>query len=276
MSDATPSIPLSNGVSLPQLGLGVFKSGEQTPQAVYGALDAGYRHIDTAHIYRNELEVGQGVRAWCADRGVPRSQVFVTTKLWNDHHGYDSALAAFDRSCEQLGLEYVDLYLLHWPVPDARHDSWRALERILREGRARAIGVSNFTPAHLRQLLDVCEVAPMVNQIELHPFLQQRETVALCRQHGIAVEAYSPLTKGRMLDDDVLVTTASRLGCSVAQLLIRWSLAQGHVVLPKSSNPDRIRENAAAVNIRLDDAALSALSALDAGIHTAWDPTLVP
>jgi diketogulonate reductase-like aldo/keto reductase len=263
-------LPLNAGTSIPQVGLGVWQTprGEGTRRAVKTAIELGYRHIDTARIYGNEADVGAGLRA----SGVARAEVFVTTKLWNDDQGYDSALRAFDASLDRLGLDYVDLYLLHWPVAGKRLDSWRALERLHSEKRARAIGVSNFLSRHLEELMATASVTPAVNQIELSPFLQQRETRAFCLRHGIVVEAYSPLTHGQRLDHPVVVATAARVGRSPAQVLLRWALQQGLVVLPKSTREARIRENAALFDFTLDAQAMTALDACEEGLVTGWDP----
>ncbi len=260
---------------MPVLGLGVFRtgSGRSTEDAVGWALDAGYRHVDTARIYRNEAEVGRAIRRWCDRYGVDRSGIFVTTKLWNDDHGYDEALSAFDASLRALGLSYVDLYLVHWPVPERRRDSWRALETLVGEGRCRAVGVSNYTVRHLEEVLQSSRVVPAVNQVELHPFLQQRELVRFCGEHGIVVEAYSPLTKGRRLDDPRLVAVAHDLGRSPAQVLIRWGLEKGFVVIPKSADRARIVANAEVFDFEIGDEAMSRLDALDEELRTAWDPS---
>jgi methylglyoxal/glyoxal reductase len=271
MTDATTAtLPLNSGALIPQVGLGVWQTpaGATAREAVREALRVGYRHVDTARIYGNEADVGAAVRSG----GVPREQVFVTTKLWNEDHGYDRALRAFDASLERLGLEYVDLYLLHWPVAGQRLDSWRALERLFEEKRARSIGVSNFLVPHLKELLDVAQHVPAVNQIELTPFLQRRDTAALCRKHGIVVEAYSPLTHGRRLTHPVLVDVARRTGRTVAQVLLRWSVQHGNVVLPKSTRLARIAENAQLFDFVLDEGAMSELDALDEGLVTGWDP----
>jgi diketogulonate reductase-like aldo/keto reductase len=263
-------LPLNVGTSIPQVGLGVWQTprGEGTRRAVKTALELGYRHIDTARIYGNEADVGAGLRA----SSVARADVFVTTKLWNDDQGYDPALRAFDASLERLGLDYVDLYLLHWPVAGKRLDSWRALERLHSEKRARAIGVSNFLSRHLEELMAAASVTPAVNQIELSPFLQQRETRAFCVRHGIVVEAYSPLTHGQRLDHPVVVAIAARTGRSPAQVLLRWALQHGLVVLPKSTHEARIRENAALFDFTLDAQAMTALDACEEGLVTGWDP----
>ena len=274
-TDVTRAVlPLNTGASIPQLGLGVWQTprGEVTREAVARALRLGYRHVDTARIYGNERDVGLGLR----DSGVAREQVFVTTKLWNDDQGFDSALRAFDASLARLGLEYVDLYLLHWPVAGQRLDSWRALEQIHAEKRARAIGVSNFMPVHLEELLARAQVVPAVNQIEVHPFLQHRETRALCAERGIVVEAYSPLTHGRRLGHPVVKSVAGGVGRSPAQVLIRWAIQHGIVVLPKSAREERIKENAAVFDFALDADAMKALDDCEEGLATGWDPRTQP
>lgn len=264
-----PLLPLNTGAKIPQVGLGVWQSprGSVTRDAVAAALRLGYGHVDTARIYGNERDVGEGVRA----SGVARSDVFVTTKLWNDDQGYDSALKAFDGSLERLGLDYVDLYLIHWPVAGKRLESWRALERLFEEKRARAIGVSNFLVPHLEELLGKAKVVPAVNQIEVHPFLQHRDTRAFCAARGIVVEAYSPLTHGQRIDDPVITAVARRVGRTNAQVLLRWGVQHGMVVLPKSVSETRIAENMK-LDFTLDSEAMAALDALEAGAPTGWDP----
>jgi diketogulonate reductase-like aldo/keto reductase len=266
----TATLPLRSGGAIPQVGLGVWQSarGEVTRNAVLAALRAGYRHVDTARIYGNEADVGAAVR----DSGVPRQEVFVTTKLWNDDQGYEPALRAFDKSLAKLGLEYVDLYLIHWPVAGKRKDSWRALERLKADGRARHIGVSNFLVPHLQELAAEAKELPEVNQIEIHPFLQHRETRALCREQGIVVEAYSPLTSGTRIDHRVVHAVAKRIGRTNAQVLLRWGVQHGLVVLPKSTHEHRIIENADLFGFTLDADAMTALDALDEGQATGWDP----
>jgi methylglyoxal/glyoxal reductase len=264
------TLRLNTGADIPQVGLGVWQSprGAGTRKAVVAALRFGYRHVDTARIYGNEADVGAGVR----DSGVPRAEVFVTTKLWNDDQGYDSALRAFDASLARLGLDYVDLYLIHWPVPGKRLESWRALERLFEEKRARAIGVSNFLEPHLVELLGKAKHVPAVNQIELTPFLQRRETRAICREHGIVVEAYSPLTRGRRLNDPVVVGVARRVARTPAQVLLRWGVQHGHVILPKSTRTERIAENGSLFDFTLDAPTMAELDALEAGLTTGWNP----
>lgn len=268
------AIRLNNGSSIPRVGLGVFQAahGEETRRAVGEALRVGYRHIDTARIYGNEKDVGAAVR----DSGVPRAEVFVTTKLWNGDQGYDAALRAFDASLAKLGFEYVDLYLIHWPVPEKRLESWRALEKLLAEGRAKAIGVSNFMVPHLEELLSHAKVVPAVNQIEVSPFLQHREVRSFCAQKGIAIEAYSPLTKGARLGHPVIVSVAERVERSPAQVLLRWGLQQRMIVLPKSTRSARIAENAALFDFDLSREDMSKLDALEEGLVTGWDPRNQP
>lgn len=270
MNVSTARVSLRSGQTMPQVGLGVWQAaaGTVTRTAVLTALRVGYRHVDTARIYGNEKDVGAAVR----ESGVPREQVFVTTKLWNDDHGYDRALHAFDASLGRLGLEYVDLYLVHWPVGGKRLDTWRAMERLKKDGRARSIGVSNYLVPHLEELFAKANEPPEVDQIEIHPFLQQRETSALCRKHGIVVQAYSPLMRGRRLDHPVFEQIAKRIGRTPAQVVLRWSVQHGNVILPKSTREERIRENAALFDFTLDDAAMKALDDLDEGTAFAWDP----
>ena len=264
------SLLLGTGARIPQVGLGVWQAGrgKTTRDAVASALRLGYRHIDTAAVYGNEADVGEGLRA----SGVARDEVFITTKLWNQDQGYDAALRAFDISLKKLNLEYVDLYLVHWPVAGKRADSWRALEQLHGDGRARAIGVSNYLVSHLQELFGSCNVMPAVNQIELTPFLQRRPTVELCRTSGVAIEAYSPLTRGQRLTHPVLVEVARAVGRTAAQVLLRWGVQKQFVVLPKSTREARIAENGALFDFALDDAAMARLDALEEGLVTGWDP----
>jgi diketogulonate reductase-like aldo/keto reductase len=272
----TPSdaIALNNGVLVPRLGLGVYQSdrGLATENAVIWALEAGYRHVDTAAMYGNEPEVGAALaRAFTAGL-VRRDEIVVTTKLWNSDHGYDEALRAFDASHGRLGLEQIDLFLLHWPVPDRRRESWRALERIVDEGRCRAIGVSNYMVHHLEEVLGHAKTAPAVNQIELHPWCQQRDVVDFCRAHDIAVVAYSPLTKGTKLRDARLSVIAREVLRSPAQVLLRWSLQKGFVTIPKSAKRERIIENAAIFDFSLSMEQMAALDGFNEEHHVTWDP----
>ena len=266
-----PTVTLPGGVEIPQLGYGVFQiPPDETQGAVEAALEAGYRHIDTAAAYRNE----RGVAAGIAASGVPRGEIFITTKLWNTEQGFDSTLAAFERSIEALDTDHVDLYLIHWPVParDLFLDTWRAFERIHAEGGARSIGVSNFRVADLERLASEAETQPTVNQIELHPLLQQVELRAWHAEHGIATEAWSPLAQGEVLKDDTLVTIAAHHGRTVAQVILRWHLQLGNVVIPKSVTPARVRENLDIFGFELSDDDLAAIARLDAGHRTGPDP----
>jgi diketogulonate reductase-like aldo/keto reductase len=268
------AVQLATGAEIPRVGFGVYQvaRGRQTREAVLEALRCGYRHIDTARIYGNERDVGAALR----ESGIPRSELFVTTKLWNDDQGYAAARRAFDASFERLDLEYVDLYLLHWPVPGKRLESWRALEEISAQGRARAIGVSNFMVRHLEELLAHAQVVPAVNQIEISPFLQHRQVRALCGEHGIVVEAYSPLTRGMRLGHPVVTAVAGRVRRSPAQVLLRWGLQHGLVVLPKSTRAPRIAENAALFDFELSARDMSELDELEEGLATGWDPRHAP
>jgi 2,5-diketo-D-gluconate reductase A len=266
-----PNVRLSDGVEIPQLGYGVFQiPPDETQRAVEAALTAGYRHIDTAAAYRNE----RGVAAGIAASGVPREEIFITTKLWNSEQGFDSTLAAFDRSIEALDTDHVDLYLIHWPVParDRYLDTWRAFERIHAEGGARSIGVSNFRIADLQRLQQEAETMPTINQIELHPLLQQAELRAWHAEHGIATEAWSPLAQGEVLEDETLVTIAAHHQKAVAQVILRWHLRLGNVVIPKSATPERVRANLDLFDFELTEDDLAAIARLDAGHRTGPDP----
>lgn len=267
-------IALNNGISIPRLGLGVYQMGRgrATENAVGWALEVGYRHVDTAAMYGNETEVGSALTRAFATGLVAREEVFVTTKLWNSDHGYDGALRAFDASHRRLGLDQIDLFLLHWPVPHRRLHSWRALERILAEGRCRAIGVSNFMVHHLEEILRHAHIPPAVNQIELHPWCQQRAVVAFCDAHNIAVVAYSPLTKGVKLGDSRLTSLARDVRRTPAQVLLRWSLQKGFVIIPKSANKARIIENAAIFDFSLRAEEMARLDSFNKEHHVTWDP----
>jgi 2,5-diketo-D-gluconate reductase A len=266
-----PNVRLGDGTEIPQVGFGVFQvPPDETQRAVEDALAAGYRHIDTAAAYRNERGVAAGIVA----SGVPRAEIFITTKLWNSEQGFDSTLAAFEKSIEALDTEHVDLYLIHWPVPtrDLYLDTWRAFERIHAEGGARSIGVSNFRIEDLERLEQEAETQPTVNQIELHPLLQQAELRAWHAEHGIATEAWSPLAQGEVLKDDTLVTIAAHHERTVAQVILRWHLQLGNVVIPKSVTPTRVRENLDLFDFELSEDDLAAIARLDAGHRTGPDP----
>jgi diketogulonate reductase-like aldo/keto reductase len=268
------TVALRGGVEIPVLGLGVYQSrpGAETREAVRAALELGYRHVDTARAYGNEEDVAAAMD----DARVPRAEVFLTTKLWNTDHGYDETLRACDASLARLGTDRLDLYLVHWPVQQLRHASWQAMERLLADGKVRAIGVSNYTIRHLDELLGRAKEPPSVNQVELHPFLAQHELVAWCARHGIAVEAYAPLVKARRMDHPVLRRVARKHGRTSAQVLVRWGLQHGLVVIPKSVRRERIGENADVFGFSLDAEDLAALDALDEGYRTSWDPTDAP
>ncbi len=266
------AVPLNHGGPLPRVGLGVFRATpEDTYAAVREALAAGYRHVDTAQVYGNEAAVGRAVR----DSGLARHEVFVTTKLWNDFQQPGQVESAFERSVQALGLGPPDLFLLHWPVTGRRLAAWAVLEDLQQAGAVRAIGVSNFMVAHLEELLRHAKLPPAVNQIELSPFLQQRAVRERCRAHGIVVEAYSPLTKGRRLDHPVLRRVAAEVGRTPAQVLLRWGLQQDLVVLPKSTRPERIRENLALFDFALGESQMKALDALEENLVTGWNPQQV-
>ncbi len=258
-----PVITLNSGRHMPQLGFGVFKVPlDETQRAVGAALEAGYRSIDTAAMYRNE----EGVGAAIAASGLPRDQVFITTKLNNDAHGYDNALAAFEQSRAKLGLDVLDLYLIHWPMPAQNRyvETWQAMIKLRDDGLIRSIGVSNFQPAHLDRLVSETGVTPAVNQIELHPYLIQQELRDYDAARGIATEAWSPIARGGdLLKDETITSLAEKYGKTPAQIVIRWHLELGNVVIPKSVTPDRIRENFDVFDIDLDAEDVEAISALD-------------
>lgn len=259
-----PYITLNNGVHMPQIGLGVWQTqdGNEVETAVGAALQAGYRLIDTAAVYGNEAGVGAAI----ARSSVPREELFITTKLWNTDQGYDSTLAAFEKSLARLKLEYIDLYLIHWPAPahDKYVETWRALEKLYQDNRVRAIGVSNFTPAHLENLLKTATVVPAVNQIELHPQFTQIETRAFCEPRAIAIESYSPLgsSKGNLLTNPVLEEIAAKYDKSVAQVIIRWHLQNNLIVIPKSVHPERIVANIDVFDFVLSDKDMEQIATL--------------
>lgn len=267
----SPTVTLNNGVEIPQLGFGVFKvKPTETVSAVTTALRVGYRHIDTAEMYGNEKEVGLAITA----SGLDRDDVFVTSKLNNNRHPYSDALAAFDRTLSDLGLEYVDLFLIHWPLPAVGDfvETWRALESVYRDDRARAIGVSNFHAGHLRRLLDETELVPAVNQIEAHPYLTQEPLRAFNASHGIKTEAWSPLARGRVLDDPTIKDVVDRTGRTAAQVVLRWHIQLGNIVFPKSVRLDRIEENFNIFDFELSGEDMAAISKLDRGERTGPDP----
>ncbi len=264
------TVRLRDGNRMPVLGFGVWQipAGAATRRAVRAALDAGYRHVDTAALYGNEADVGAAIR----ESRIPRRELFVTTKLWNDDQGYDRGRRAFERSRANLGDEVIDLYLVHWPVRGVREESWRALVDLQREGKVRSIGVSNFTVAHLESLARTSGVVPAVDQVEFSPFLYQSALLEYCQDHGIQLEAWSPLVRGRRFDDPTLRSIAERRGRTPAQIILRWDLQRGVVPLPKSATPERIASNAQLFDFELDAEELRRIDGLDQGSRTGWNP----
>jgi 2,5-diketo-D-gluconate reductase A len=266
-----PIIRLNNGVEIPQFGFGVFQVPPQdTAATVREAFAAGYRHIDTAQMYRNEAGVGDAI----ADSGLLRDELWVTTKLNNDGHGHDEAIAALEESLTRLRLDYVDLYLIHWPLPhqDRYVQTWKGFEKLLADGKARAIGVSNFQASHLSRLAEETDVVPAVNQIELHPYLTQAVLRRYHHDHGIGTEAWSPIARGEVLGEPILTTLARKYGKSPAQIVLRWQVQIGNIVFPKSVNPQRIRENIDVYDFVLAQDDLAAVEALNAERRTGPDP----
>lgn len=267
------AVKLNNNLEIPRLGFGVYlsKPGKETFNAVAWALETGYRHIDTARAYKNEGDVGKAIK----ESNIKREEVFVTTKLWNQDQGYESALRAFDMSLEELGFEYIDLYLIHWPLEDKRKDSWRALEKIYDEGRARAIGVSNYTIRHLKEMDNYANIKPVINQVEFHPFLYQEDLHEYCKLKNVWLEAYSPLARAERLDDPTINEMARKYSKSAAQIMIRWSLQHDLIVIPKTVHNERIKENAEVFNFEISDVDMERLNSLNEEFRVAWDPTNV-
>ncbi len=270
----TSTARLNNGVEIPYLGLGVYLagSGAGTRKAVQHALQAGYRHIDTASSYGNEREVGTAVR----NSRIPREEIFITTKLWNSDHGYDRTITACEESLMTLGLSYMDLYLIHWPVEKLRNEAWKAMIALQEEGKCRAIGVSNYTIRHLEELLADSPVVPAVNQVEFSPFLYQKDLLDFCRSCGIQLEAYSPLTRGKKLNHPTIASLASEYGKTAAQIMIRLPLQHDVVVIPKSANQRRIYENADVFDFEISSEDLALLDSLNEDFRVCWDPSDVP
>jgi diketogulonate reductase-like aldo/keto reductase len=265
------TVRLNNGVEMPVFGLGTWQiSSRQTELSVRHALDAGYRHIDTAAAYHNEQAVGKAVR----ESSIKREDVFITTKLWKEDLGCKRAIEACNKSLARLGLACVDLYLIHWPG-DLRIETWKAMEELLKEGKCRSIGVSNFTVKHLKQLMEQSSTIPAVNQVEFSPYLYQKDLLDFCRSNGIQMEAYSPLTRGSRLDDPKLVSIASRYGKSPAQVIIRWLLQSGIVAIPKAAKEEHIKQNALVFDFILTDEDMLALNGFNENLRTCWDPTLI-
>lgn len=269
-----PGIELSNGQVIPQVGLGLWKVKDETQFATsfQTALDAGYRHFDTAQIYGNEASLG---KAW-KNAGVARSELFITTKIWLKHFGPRHLRASFEKSLVALQTDYVDLLLLHFPVTVLRRRAWQTLEELQATGRVKNIGVSNYTVKHLEDMERYAKIVPAVNQVELHVFLQQPELVRYCREKGIVIEAYSPLAHGKIMDDPIVRSIADKHYKSYAQVMLRWCIQQGAVVLPKSVTPERVAENIAVFDFELDEEDMSQLASLDRDMRTCWDPSHVP
>lgn len=272
-------IILNNGIEMPAFGFGTYlsKNGEEVATSVKWALQAGYRLIDTAATYDNEEGVGKGIR----ESGIPREEIFVTTKLWNTDQGYESALHAIDVSLSKLRLTYVDLYLIHWPTADdkgvasinKREETWKAMEEIYRSGKVKAIGVSNYTITHLEEMKKYAKVPPVINQVEFHPFLYQKELLNYCKQNKIALEAYRPLTKGKRLNDATIELIAKKYAKTDAQVLIRWSMQHGCIPIPKSVHKERIEENINVFDFELSDEDMATLDGLNENLRLCWDPT---
>jgi diketogulonate reductase-like aldo/keto reductase len=267
-------VTLNNGIQIHRLGLGTYlaSDGGEAKSAVMHALEVGYRHIDTAMMYENERDIGSAIY----ESGLPREEIFLATKLWNSDHGYQKAIDAFMRSLERLQLDYIDLYLIHWPVPELRKQSWEALEKLYADGLCRSIGVSNYMIHHLQEVLEQSDTVPMVNQVEFSPYLYLRDLHYFCNKNGIQLESYSPLTKGQMLNDPKLHKIADHYNKSPAQILIRWVLEKNIIVIPKSSNRGRIHENSQVYDFTLSDDDTRLLDSLHRGLHTSWDPTSAP
>lgn len=265
---------LHNGVKMPWFGLGVFKveEGPDLVNAVKTAIKHGYRSIDTAAIYGNEEGVGQGIREGLKEAGISRDELFVTSKVWNDDLGYESTLAAYETSLKKLGLDYLDLYLIHWPVEGKYKDAWRALEALYKDGRVKAIGMSNFQIHHLEDLMKDAEVKPMINQVECHPRLTQKDLKSFCQEHGIQMEAWSPLMQGQLLDNTELTEIANKYNKSIAQIILRWDLQNGIVTIPKSTKEHRIVENASIFDFELTSEDMEQIDSLNQDHRVGPDP----
>lgn len=275
INSLTSTAKLNNGVEMPYVGLGVWQSkqGGEVENAVRAAIELGYRHIDTAAAYGNEEGVGQAIR----DSGVAREEIFITTKLWNNSHGYEKALQAFEVSRKKLGVDYVDLYLIHWAIEGKYLESWRAFEKLLKDGYVRAIGVSNFEPKHLQDIMNHFEVVPAVNQVEFHPYLTQRELYEFCRAHHIQLEAWSPLMRGgELLNHPLILRLAEKYSKTPAQIVLRWDLQQEVVTIPKSVRRERIAENAQLFDFQLSQEEVAEITALNRNQRSfEYDPNHV-
>lgn len=270
ITDINGSFQLHNGVFMPYLGLGVWQAGDgaEVEQAVTWALEAGYRHIDTASIYQNEIGVGKALNS----SGIDRDELFVVSKVWNSHQGYDSTLKAYQDSLDRLGLDYLDLYLVHWPVAGKYKDTWRAMEELYLQKKVRAIGVSNFLQHHLEDLQTTARITPMVNQMEFHPYLVQPELLRYCRNNGIQYEAWSPLMQGKVFSIGIFEEMANKYGKTIAQIVLRWDLHKGVITIPKSVRKERIASNAALFDFELSDSDIALLDAQDRGKRFGPDP----
>nr|WP_186321385.1 aldo/keto reductase [Bacillus sp. FJAT-22090] len=274
MKNLQSTTTLQNGVKMPWLGLGVFQveEGQELVDAVKTAIKHGYRSIDTAAIYGNESGVGQGIREAIEETGITREELFITSKVWNSDLGYEQTIAAYEESLSKLGLDYLDMYLIHWPVEGKYKDAWRALETLYKEGRVKAIGVSNFHISHLEELMKDAEIKPMINQVETHPRLTQKELLAFCKQHHIQMEAWSPLMQGQLLDNADLQQIANKHGKSVAQIILRWDLQNGIITIPKSTKAHRIAENANVFDFELSIEEMEQIDNLNQHHRVGPDP----
>ncbi|WP_108991180.1 aldo/keto reductase [Paenibacillus agaridevorans] len=268
------TITLHNGISMPWVGLGVFQveEGQELVDAIRSAVRQGYRSIDTAAIYGNETSVGEGIRQALAENNLTRDQLFITSKVWTADMGYEATIAAYETSLGKLGLDYLDLYLIHWPVEGKYKDTWRAMEELYKDGRVKAIGVSNFQTQHLRDLMDSAELKPVINQVEFHPRLTQKELLAYTREKGIQLEAWSPLMQGQLLQNETLAQIAERHEKSVAQVILRWDLQHGVVTIPKSTKPVRIAQNGDLFDFSLSQEEMDAIDALNENRRVGPDP----
>ena len=270
ITDIEGTFTLHNGVNMPYFGLGVYlsKDGQEVINAVKWAVEAGYRHIDTAAVYKNEEGVGEGIR----QSSCPREDLFIVSKVWNSDQGYDSTLKAFDASLKRLNMEYLDLYLIHWPVAGKYKETWKALEALYKEGRVKAIGVSNFMKHHLEDVINEAEVTPMVNQMEFHPFLVQQDLIDFCKKNTIQYEAWSPMMQGRIFEMQEFKSLSKKYGKTPAQLVLRWDLQKGVVTIPKSSKKERILANAQIFDFQLEDADVRLLDSMHKGHRFGPDP----
>jgi diketogulonate reductase-like aldo/keto reductase len=273
ITDIKGTVTLNNGVAMPYFGLGTWQSAEgpEVKNAVLFALDAGYRLIDTAAFYQNEKSIGEAI----VESGIPRNEIFITTKVWNSDHGYDNTLRAYDHSLQLLGTDYADLYLIHWPVTGKFKETWRALEKIYAEGRVRAIGISNFLKVHLDNLLPDVTIVPAVNQMEYHPYLMQNDLVDQCTANGIVYQAWSPIMQGRVNDIAVIKQIGKKYRKNPAQVVLRWDLQKGVITIPKSVNQARIISNAEIFDFELTMEEVAAIDALDCNHRFGYDPMLV-